>query len=451
MTTVIRQRSPQHPSDPASPDGASGSTGLGAEFRLARIQRMLELHSHGTDETDSGQAPPEAAPPTAAGTQPPPQVETPRLTGRLLRRWRRGRRRSADHMVTAIPAAAEPDPSFEIPLPNGRLRVIGRTRSWITRLAVIAAPLVLIGGVAYSCGVSAGSARLVQPSSIGAVDAAAFHLTTFPVDRAIAVGVAYLSLCATHPDAADAAATGDRLAALARLASKGVTPGCGWVGSVPSAPPLAVTWDGSIKPLEGVYAEGAAAELGFVVTTADARSVRAALPIWVSSSDETATARVVGDVALVPVNPASPAPTPTAEPVIDSSIEDSLTGSVLMPFLRAWADSDQVQLNLVLATDATASARTGMQGQLTTPVITHTRVEVTRGDPKRYRDGDLLLARVGVDWTTARTGVQRTAYTISLRMTADRWQVTDIDAAAADWAGAASGTAFVRPSPTPAG
>ena len=57
---------------------------------------------------------------------------------------------------------------------------MGRTRSWITRLTLIGAPLVLIGGVAYSCGVSTGSARLVQSSTISADDASAFHLNSFP-------------------------------------------------------------------------------------------------------------------------------------------------------------------------------------------------------------------------------------------------------------------------------
>jgi hypothetical protein len=340
------------------------------------------------------------------------------------------------------------EPPFTVSLPGRSFRRIGRTRSWATRLALVAAPLVLIGGVAYSCGVSTGSARLVQSSAISAEDASAFHLSNFPADRAASFGVSYLSLCWTHPDAADAVATNDRLAALARMTSSGVTPGCGWTGSTPSKPPLAVTWDGTVKPMQAAYADGTAALLGFTVTTADGRTVGAGLPIWVSSTSATASARVVGDIAVMPVAPAAAAPTPAAPTVTDAAIAESLTSSVLVPFLRAWAVSDPVQLNLVLARDASIAARAGMAGQVTAPVVNHTQVVVTRGDPKGYRDGDLITAQVGVDWTTRASGVQRAGYSITLRMTAGRWQVTDITGATPDPAGgAAAATTFATPTP----
>ena len=347
---------------------------------------------------------------------------------------RNGGNRTAGHGV--LSGSGGP---FDVPLPGKALRAVGRTRSWVTRLALIGAPLVLIGGVAYSCGVSTGSARLVEPATISAADASAFHLSNFPADRAAAFGVSYLSLCWTHPDAADTTATADRLAALARMTSAGVTPGCGWTGSIPSKAPLAVTWDGTVKPVQGVYADGAAAQLGFLVTMADGRTVGAALPIWVSSTMSMAAGvRVVGDVAVVPVAPAAAAPTPAAPAVTDSVIAESLTRSVLVPFLRAWAVSDPVQLNLVLAGDASSAARAGMQGQVTAPVVNRTQVVVARGDPKGYRDGDLITAGVGVDWTTRLGGVQRAGYSISLRMTAGRWQVIDITGAAPDPAGGAA-------------
>ena len=68
------------------------------------------------------------------------------------------------------------------------------------------------------------------------------------------------------------------------MTSAGVTPGCGWTGSIPSKAPLAVAWDGTVEPVQGVYADGAAAQLGFLVTMANGRTVGAALPIWVSST-----------------------------------------------------------------------------------------------------------------------------------------------------------------------
>jgi|GEM_PF-1657294 len=426
-----------------------------ADYRARRAAMLLAQvrEEQGPDEqwrgalrsqrsASTASAEPSAATVDAAEVTPadPALVTIARLRGTLRAALARVRR---PHRGTPQPAAAhsgavDEEPPFDVPLPGKAMRQVGRTRSWVTRLALIGAPLVLIGGVAYSCGVSTGSARLVEPATISAADAGAFHLSNFPADRAAAFGVSYLSLCWTHPDAADTTATTDRLAALARMTSAGVTPGCGWTGSTPSKAPLAVTWDGTVKPVQGVYADGAAAQLGFLVTMADGRTVGAALPIWVSSTGMAPGVRVVGDVAVVPVAPAAAAPTPAAPAVTDSAIAESLTRSVLVPFLRAWAVSDPVQLNLVLAGDASSSARAGMQGQVTAPAVNRTQVVVTRGDPKGYRDGDLITAGVGVDWTTRLGGVQRAGYSISLRMTAGRWQVTDITGGAPDPAGGAA-------------
>ena len=75
-----------------------------------------------------------------------------------------------------------------------------------------------------------------------------------------------------------------------------MTPGCGWAGSTPSKAPLAVTWDGTVRPIQGAYVDGAAAQLGFLVTTADGRTVGAALPTWVSSTTSMSVgARVVDE------------------------------------------------------------------------------------------------------------------------------------------------------------
>jgi hypothetical protein len=457
MTTVIRSNSPQDTARPEPTKPTTESSGLGTEFRIARAKRLIELRGQGTGATSAQDEAAGDQSPGSSAHVPDPRPLRPRGWWRdriLTRVWasRTSDREAAQGTDDESVVDTQAEDAFDVLLPGKRRRTVGRTRSWMTRLTLISAPLVLAGGVAYSCGVSAGSARLLEPSSISAEDAAAFHLTGYPTDRAVAFGVSYLSLCWTHPDAADTTATADRLAALARMSSAGLTPGCGWTGSTPSKPPLAVTWDGTIKPLQGAYVDGAAAQLGFVVTTSDARTVGAALPIWVSSTTASAGGvRVVGDVAVVPVAPAVAAPTPAAPPVTDAAIAEALTSSVLVPFLRAWAVSDPVQLNLVLARDASTAARTGMAGQVTAPVVNHTQVVVTRGDPKAYRDGDLIVAQVGVDWTTRAPGVQRAGYSITLRMTAGRWQVTDITGVAPDpVGGAAPATTFATPTP-PAG
>ena len=263
------------------------------------------------------------------------------------------------------------------PLPGRPASRIGRARSWTTRLTLIAAPLILIGGVAYSCGVSAGSDRLVQPSGISPDDAAAYHLSTFPTQRAASFGVSYLTVCLTHPAPTDSTALTDRLAALARMASGGVTAGCGWTAGTVAAAPAAIVWDGTAKPLQ-TYSTGTAALLGYAVTIGDGRTFGVSIPIWVTAGIN--GFRVVGDLAIVPAVAPAAAPTPAAPGVTDPMVADSLTAGVLLPFLRAWGASDGVQLNLVLSRDATLPARTGMDNQLSNPA---SQPNPGGGDPRR--------------------------------------------------------------------
>lgn len=402
------------------------------------------VNQHLADESSPGGGDDSMA---SSGDKPtsPSQSKTTTQQPKGLRLIRRRRQIGARRSATG-------SPRFDIPIPERRSGSVGQARSWVTRLSLIVSPLLLAGGLFYSCGVSTGSSRLVQQASISGQDAAAFHLSSFPAERASAFGVAYLTLCWTHPAAADTVATQNRLAALAQMSSAGVAGGCGWTGTAPAPAPAAITWDGSAVPLEGVYPAGAAAQLGFMVTTADQRTVGVSVPIWMPSPTSTVGARVVGDVAIVPVATAAAAPTPITTAITDPAVAEALTPSVLVPFLRAWAASDPVQLNLVLARDASAAARTGMSGQLSKPVVAGVRVIVIRGDPTSYRDGDQVTAQLTVDWTTA-SGGQRSGYSIGLRMTAGRWQVTDISGAAADPAGGASpSTTFAAPNTTtPAG
>ena len=412
-----------------------------AAERTAVLRAWQEQEADTADPTDGDDAVKPSAPGQGAASG-------RWALGSLMTGRRRGRSSG-----TALTSTTESRPPLDETLatvpPPGRTRSVGRTQSWITRLALIIGPILMIGGLAYACGVSTGSSRLVQQSSISSQDAATFHLSGFPAERASAFGVTYLTLCWTHPSAADSVATQNRLAALAQMTSAGVSAGCGWTGTAPSPAPLVVTWDGSVTAIAGTYVDGAAAQLGFVVTTADQRTVGVTVPIWMPSMGSTAGARVVGDIAVVPVATAAAAPTPIAPTTTDSAITEALTRSVLLPFLRAWAASDPVQLNLVLARDASGAARTGMAGQLSGPAVTGVRVVVTRGDPTAYRDGDQITAQATVDWTTT-AGGQRAGYSIGLRMIAGRWQVTDISGAAPDPAGGLAPSTTFAPSSTAA-
>ena len=370
--------------------------------------------------------------------------------GSRLRSGRRRRSKEPDPTPAAKDAhdlPPVPDTLTRIAPPGRSARRIGRARGWVTRLVLIAGPLLLVGGVAMSCGVSLGSSRLVIPGAITDDEANQYHLSSFPTSRAAAFASNYLTLCLTRPDPADKDAVTDRLAGLASMTSAGVTAGCGWTGATAEPAPVAVTFNGSVIPVPG-YAEGAAAQLGFAVTTAAGRNYAVTVPVWVSSTSTATGMRIVGDVAVMPAFVPTPAPAAAPAPVIDSTLAGSLTGTVLLPFLRAWSTSDPVQLGLVLAPEATIAARTGLNGQLTDPRIDNTQIVVISGDPRGYRDGDRIQARLSVDWT-AGTATQRTGYSIGLTRVAGRWQVQSIAGAAPDPAGGAA--PVTTPTPLPAG
>lgn len=363
-------------------------------------------------------------------------------TNRPGRLWsgRRHRGKTSDpapataQVTEDLPAAHET--LARIPPPGRATRGVGRVRSWVTRLLLIAGPLLLVGGVAMSCGVSMGSSRLVTPGAITDDEAAQYHLSSFPTARAAAFATNYLTLCLTRPDPADKTAVANRLAGLASMTSAGVTTGCGWTGANAEPAPIAITFNGSQNPIPG-YTEGVAAQLGFAVTSATGRNYAVTVPVWVSSTTTAPGMRIVGDVAVMPATVPTPAPPASPAAVTDPTLAGSLTGTVLLPFLRAWSTSDPVQLGLVLAPDATATARTGLNGQLADPRIANTQIVVTTGDPRGYRDGDRIQARLSVDWT-AGAATQRTGYQIGLIRVAGRWQVQSIAGAAPDPAGGAA-------------
>lgn len=361
-----------------------------------------------------------------------------RIGSRRPRRRRRGK--ASDPATIAADTTEGPEPVPQtlatIPPPGRSTPRIGRTRSWVTRLLLLAGPLLLVGGLAMSCGVSMGSSRLVTPGAITEGEATQYHLSSFPTARAAAFATNYLVLCLTRPDPSDKAAVANRLAGLASMTSAGVTTGCGWTGATAEPPPAAVTFNGSLNTIPG-YSQGAAAQLGFAVTSAGGRNYAVTVPVWVSSTATASGMRIVGDVAVMPATVPTPAPPASPAAVTDPTLAGSLTGTVLLPFLRAWSTSDPVQLGLVLAPDATASARTGLNGQLTDPRIANTQIVVVSGDPRGYQDGDRIQARLGVDWT-AGAATQRTGYQIALIRVAGRWQVQSVAGAAPDPAGGAA-------------
>lgn len=433
-----------------------------ADFRVQRARQLRErqlnraaIAQAAPDATDEerddllralAQTPPDPAPvaadapdeqPASGPDGDPAGDDPPADRGRrhrLRRAWLGRRPNPPPQPEKPTPAALS-----TVARPGHRTRPVGRTRSWITKLTLIAAPALLIGGAAFAWGIATGSSRLTGPAVLSTDEAGRYHLSTFPTDRASSFAAAYLTLCLTHPDPADQAAVTNRSAGLSRMASAGVAPSCGWTGTTIDPPPLDVAWNGTATPIPG-YPTGAAATLGFTVTTLDGRTLAVTVPVWASSETTAQTMRIVGDVAIMPASAGTPAPTPAPPTLTDATLADTLAPTVLLPFLRAWAASDTVQLGLVLAPQATTVARTGLDGNLRAPQITRTQVVVVSGTPDSYVDDDRITAQVVVDWTTRAASSQRTGYAIGLQRVAGRWQVQSITGGAPDPAGGAAPT-----------
>lgn len=379
----------------------------------------------------------EAAGEGAEGSSPTTKRRRPRVKKRPA---------TTNAAETTAEESAAPLDHFDIPAPGGRTRT-GLGRAWITRLVLVAGPLFLIGGVAYSCGVGTGSSRVVVPPVITPDVAEQYRLSTFPLEQAAAFGSTYLTICLTHPDVANQSALINRGSSLSAMTSAGVAPGCGWDGKGPAQQPVSVTFAGTHTSVDDKYPAGTAEQLDFTAVMQDGRALGLSLPIWASQAPEASRLRVVGDVALMPALEPTTVPVPSQPRVLDATLSSYLTPAVLQPFFVAWAASDPVQLALIVTTDASSAARQGMTGQVSDPRVDTPTVEITSGDPKGYRDGDTATARTAVTWTTP-AGQQRSTYSVDLRLVANRWLVVDITGGPVDPRGGAAPSATFAATPT---
>ncbi len=428
--------------NPTTPQAADPPTRTSTSpVRITKEQQQSKTSALIPSQADASQAPPK----TLAHLRVP---------------FRRAKTISPQRSSTVLePIADEPEPeplrvvdgTFDVPAPGGKIRNVGRGRTWTTRLALIVAPLALIGGLAFSCGVSAGSSRVATPAAITAGEAAAYHLSTFPAAAAAAFGVTYVTLCLTHPNPSDDQATADRLTALARMTSAGVPAGCGWDGTGVAQQPLSVTWAGTSSPVAAAYSTGSAAQLTYVVAMPDRHTVTIAVPLWASSLTGQADFQVVGGLSLLPAAAPTTAPTPAAAAAVDPDLAVTLSTTVLLPFLQSWAASDSVQLNLVLAGGASRIAEQGMEGQLRDPQLDTAQVVLDHGTAGKYRDGDQVTAQVTVDWRAATgAGIQTASYAIPLQLTAGKWLVLDITGGPVDsQGGGAANTTYQSTSGAP--
>lgn len=356
--------------------------------------------------------------------------------------------------VPAIEPPAEPPvETFVVPAPGGMSSIMGgRIRSWLIRLTLLVAPLVLVGGLAYSCGsVVAASSQASARDDLIAAQADRWHLSTFPAAQAAAFGQTYLTLCLTHPKPSDSTALAGRMQALAAMTSSGVSPGCGWDGTGGAQSPLAVNWTGTATPAVGQYATGQAARMAYTITLTTGQISQVLLPVWSAAPTGQNGMRVVGEITVLPyAGAASTAPTPRVPTTVDDNLALQLQPTVLTPFLQAWGASNSVQLSLTVTADASAAAITGLAGTVTSPAIDTVLLVVIKGSPKAYKDGDQATAETVVEWRTGTAGTQKSAYDIALHRVGGRWLVADITGGPVDQqGGAAAQTYITNPTTTP--
>lgn len=350
--------------------------------------------------------------------------------------------------VTEVAATAE---TFTVPPPGGNSSIMGgRIRSWVIRLVLLIAPLVMVGGLAYSCGaVVAASSQSSSRADLIAAQADRWHLSTFPVQQAAAFGQTYLTLCLTHPPPSVAAALAGRLRAMAAMTSAGVSSGCGWDGTGAAQSLLSVTWTGTATPAAGQYTAGQAARMTYAVTLTNGQMSQVAVPVWSATLSGPTGMRVVGEITVLPyAGAASTAPTPQSPDTVDDNLAVQLQPTVLTPFLQAWGSSDPVQLSLTLTSDASAAATNGLNGAVTSPSIDTVMLVVTKGSPQAYKDGDLVTAQTVVEWKAGAAGTQKSAYDIFLRRVGGRWLITDIAGGPLDQQGGTAAQTFITSSPS---
>ncbi|MFI9507325.1 hypothetical protein [Nocardia sp. NPDC052566] len=307
------------------------------------------------------------------------------------------------------------------------------------RLGIPVAVLVAVGGSLFTCGVNTGSHRVPAAGAISQEDALRFRLSTFPADTAAVFARRYLQTCLTHPAASDLAAARARLALLTQMATGGTDTGCGYTDTASSAAtaPRSIEFTGQFRTAQG-YESGAAAFLTFQVAYGDDRLVNAVLPIWVNDRANPTTMRIVGSLGFMPVTTLGAPPAFTETRTKDPTLASRLSSSVLQPFLTAWGASDTQQLGLVLTTDATATAKTGLRGLFTDPTVGTVTVFTARSAEGsadiRYSNGDEVIAQTSVQWTntTATVTKQSAVYQIRLRQVQGKWAVLDITGSAID-------------------
>jgi hypothetical protein len=326
------------------------------------------------------------------------------------------------------PGAAGPRPAaardFDVPRPGGRIPGGGRRTHVALRATLLITACVFALGSCGVMGLVVGKSSGTTTAGLDEADATRYRLTEFPTEQAAAFAEQYAQLCMTFsPDTSSA-----RRAELARYASAGVDPECGWSGEG-AAKAVSVTWDGTAEKLPEYGDHGR--YLGVQVRTDDGTLTTLTVPVYVQNLKTGDGMRVAGDVGQMPLPAAADVPeVDQRDEVVDDALSTQLQKEVLPGYFQAWGSSDATAMARFLTPDATLTATTGLSGRLTGPqvgaVVALVPASAQDTKPYAYGVGQAVQVRVTVGWSDAKGVAVSRAYRMTIVNTAQGWFIKDI-------------------------
>ncbi|MFI5796795.1 conjugal transfer protein [Streptomyces sp. NPDC051677] len=374
----------------------------------------------GTAATAAATAP--APTPVAAGQPAPhaPAASNPTPTAGTA---------TAAHSTSApaaAPAQATPKPArdFDVPKPGGRIPGGGRRTHVALRATLLISTCVFALGSCGVMGLVVGKSSSATTAGLDEADATRYRLTEFPTEQAAAFAEQYAQLCMTFsPDTSSARRTD-----LARYASAGVDPECGWSGEGTSKA-VSATWDGTAEKLPEYGDHGR--YIGVQVRTDDGTLTTLTVPVYVQNLKTGEGMRVAGNVGQMPLPARADVPElDQRDEVVDDTLSTQLQQKVLPGYFEAWGASDATAMSRFITPDATLTATTGLSGRMTNPqvgtVVALVPASVQDSDPYAYSAGQAVQVRVVVDWSDAKGVAVSRAYRMTIVNTAQGWFVKDI-------------------------
>ncbi|MEH0577076.1 MULTISPECIES: conjugal transfer protein [Streptomyces] len=317
-----------------------------------------------------------------------------------------------------------PDRDFVVPKPGGRIPTGGRRTHVALRATLLITTCVFALGSCGVMGLVVGKSSGATTAGLDEADATRYRLTEFPTEQAAAFAEQYAQLCMTFsPDTSSTRRTD-----LARYASAGVDPECGWSGEGTSKA-VSATWDGTAEKLPEFGDHGR--YIGVQVRTDDGTLTTLTVPVYVQNLKTGEGMRVAGDVGQMPLPARADVPElDQRDEVVDDTLSTQLQQKVLPGYFEAWGASDATAMSRFITPDATLTATTGLAGRMTKPqvgtVVALVPASVQGTDPYAYSAGQAVQVRVVVDWSDAKGVAVSRAYRMTIVNTAQGWFVKDI-------------------------